>query len=297
VGTIENSAMTETQSKISRALSLADETFDAKQASGYTLNILLNPDSFSFCICGKKQLVMESFTFQNVHNYSMLAGVIERVVKESAFLGLAFGRVNVAMSNNKSTLVPEALFDASDKDNLLRFNHTLEGDEYTAVDSLKNLEAKNLFALPLCIETVMKKLFKNVSLHHHSSALIEGLLAANKNKPGKRMIVHVGFSQFDVIVLEGRSLLFYNSFRHQTSEDFIYYLLFVCEQLKLNPETIETVLLGEVEKSSTIYDIVYKYIRHVKFGGRPEGIEYSYKLNELPNHFYYNLFSLQTAGL
>ena len=107
----------------------------------------------------------------------------------------------------------------------------------------------------------------------------------------KTLFVHVQSSQFEIIVLEGGKLLFYNAFEYQTTEDFIYYTLFVCEQLKLNPEEIPMILLGEVERKSALYDIVNKYIRNVTFGKRPVEIEYSYKLQELQDHFYYNLFS------
>ncbi|MEA3399321.1 MAG: DUF3822 family protein, partial [Patescibacteria group bacterium] len=40
-----------------------------------------------------------------------------------------------------------------------------------------------------------------------------------------------------------------------------YFLLFVLEQLKLNPEEIELIFIGAIEKSSNLYEIIFKYIR------------------------------------
>ena len=92
-------------------------------------------------------------------------------------------------------------------------------------------------------------------------------------------------------MVEGKNLKFYNTFNHQAPEDFIYYLLFTCEQLQLNPETIEVVLIGEIEKKSALYSTTHKYIRNIKFGVRKTDADLSYQLQEIPKHFYYTLFS------
>ena len=94
-----------------------------------------------------------------------------------------------------------------------------------------------------------------------------------------------------MIVLEEKKLIFANIFSYQTSEDFLYFTLFVCEQLKLNPENLDLLLLGEVEKNSAIYSILTKYVRNIKFGKRPEMFDYSYVFDGIASHFYFNLFS------
>ena len=119
----------------------------------------------------------------------------------------------------------------------------------------------------------------------------QGILAQSKNQTTKKVAVHVYATHFEVAVIEGKNLLFYNTFNYQTPEDFIYYLLFVYEQLQVNPETIEAIFLGEIEKNSEIYTLTQKYIRTVKFGERSDNADYSYQLQTLPKHFYFTLFS------
>jgi hypothetical protein len=97
------------------------------------------------------------------------------------------------------------------------------------------------------------------------------------------------------VVLEGKNLLFYNTFNYHSAEDFIYYLLFVCEQLHLNPEKTELQLLGEIEKNSAIHLITQKYVRHVQFGERADQADYSYQLQALPKHSYFTLFNTYTS--
>jgi hypothetical protein len=75
----------------------------------------------------------------------------------------------------------------------------------------------------------------------------------------------VNSSSFEIIAIKNQDLIFYNTFEYSTKEDFIYYILFTLEQLKLDPETIKTGLIGTINKDDELFKIIYKYIRFVEF--------------------------------
>ena len=286
--------MAEVTNKTAPGLNLVDELFSTKQSSSCHLSMEAGLDGFSFCIFDTKTnkfLVLQHFPFNGVTNFTQVAEKISGIIKENELLKNSFRSVSCAVVHGKSTLVPNALFDENQKHNFLSFNVPLSSDEGIRVNTLKNLDSRNIFAIHIAVENTVKAFFPNVRFFHHSTPLLESTLAAFKNEPEKKMVVHVCRSQFEIIVTEGKKLLFYNTFPYQSSEDFIYYVLFVCEQLQLNPEKAELVLLGEFERSSALYEILRKYIRHIHFGGRSENFEYSHKLDTVPKHFYYNLFS------
>ena len=81
----------------------------------------------------------------------------------------------------------------------------------------------------------------------------------------KVMFVNVFKNTFDIVVLENKNLILSNSFSYQTKEDFIYYILFVAEQLQLNNEEFKLYFTGEITFESEIYKIVYTYIKNVFF--------------------------------
>jgi len=289
-------AMTETKTNIFKGLSLIDETFDAKQLPNYRLLLQLGLDGLCCCVLDSarnKFVAFENYTFQEIYDYESLCDNLQSFIKDDNLFSRCVRIKNVELIwvNGKSTFIPNALFDEGNKENYLKFNHTLEKDEAVAIDTLKIIDARNLYTLPSCVDKTLKSIFKTISIHHYSSSLVESLLGRNKNEKGKKIFVHVQVDHLEVIVSEGKNLIFYNTFKYQSSEDFIYYVLFVAEQLKLNPEDMELILMGEVEKDSAIYLMLYKYVRNIKFGERPDGFEYSYKFDSLPKHFYYNLFS------
>jgi hypothetical protein len=70
---------------------------------------------------------------------------------------------------------------------------------------------------------------------------------------------------FDIIVMKNGELILCNTYEYRTPEDFIYYILFCLEQLKLNPDTIEFVASGNINQDDDLYTILYTYIRNISF--------------------------------
>ena len=65
--------------------------------------------------------------------------------------------------------------------------------------------------------------------------------------------------------MKNKKLLLFNVFEYHSKEDFIYYVLFVFEQLNLDVETTPIKLSGQIEKDDDIYSILYTYVRHIGF--------------------------------
>ena len=284
----------ETKGKISHGISITDEAFNLKLSKSYHVSLQVGADGLFYTILDpqlNKYLIIETYTFQDVQGGHDIVHNMESIISRKEILRLPYKSFSFAVINNKSTLIPNPLYDNEKKTKFLEFNHALEKDEEVHVDMMKNLEAKNLFSLDNEIKNSIKKIHSYTSLHHFSTSLIDGLVLQYKNQADKKVVVHVQASHFEVIVLEGKNLIFYNTFKYATGEDFLYYLLFVCEQLKLNPEQLELLLTGEIDRDSSIYNLLYKYIRNIKFGERPDVFQYSGKFEALPKHFYYNLFS------
>lgn len=274
--------MPEIKSIHTSEIKFIDESFDLKESGTYHLSILTNERSLSFAVLDtntNKYLVLQHTS--DLKNKDILA----------PFTGISFKSISCAIAHNKFTLVPTALFDEETKNSLLGFNHPIEKEEKIHSDKLQNLEARNLFTIPKGIESLIRKHFTNTHFIHSATSFIEGLLVQNKNNAGKKVFSNFHSSYFEIVILDGREVLFSNAFKYKTPEDIAYYILFVYEQLHLNPEEIELTLSGAIEKTATEHALLFNYIRHVKFAARPDNFQYSYKLEEIPSHKFWNLFT------
>jgi hypothetical protein len=285
---------TELKTKIRQINSFIDEAFDLNRLADFHLVLQIGNDGLFAVVFDKeknKYIAFEYYSFQQVYNSDIVPDLFDIALNESKIIGRKYRSVSCSIVNNLSTLVPAALFESDNKKMYLKFNTSLQGDELIMVDDIKNIDTKNVYALPFSLKAKLDGTYNKITYHHYSSGLIEDLLSQNKNQTKKKLFLHVQASHFEAIVIEGKKLLFYNTFNYHTAEDFIYYALFVCEQLQLNPENIETILLGEIERTSTIFSLSQKYIRNLKFGERTDSSEYSYQLQTFPKHFYFTLFN------
>ncbi len=287
--------------KVHVAVSAFDKALEKEASEYYRLSIQLSQDGFSFCILDtrrNKYLGLQSINFSNITGPQVFNQVLGEVIPGISWLRLPYEFTRIIYESRISTLIPEALFHPDRARDYLAFNHPLSRGEPCFDDHLPTLAARNLWAMPAAVRDTLLQYFPAAGIHHHAGALIESLLIRYKHSPPEdRVFAHIRNGWFDIVVMHGGQLRFYNSFRYNVREDFIYYLIYVLEQLNLNPETVSLIFLGEIMKTSALHDIAYKYVRHISFGTRNPAYDYSYVLDEIPEHFYFNLLNLQQCEL
>ena len=90
----------------------------------------------------------------------------------------------------------------------------------------------------------------------------------------------------------GAQLEFCNVFAVSTPEDVVYYTILTMQELGLSPDQDAVTVWGELTSDSATFALLATYVRHLRFGNRPFGLHYSYRLNELAESRHFELFSL-----
>lgn len=149
----------------------------------------------------------------------------------------------------------------------------------------------NLYGYTNEIKTLTKKYFPAAKELHHSTSLINAIIQMAQQNNGVSVAVNLHDESFDIIITDTKNLILFNTYQYKTKEDFLYFTLNAYSQLQLNTESIPLTLYGRVEPTSQIAETVRKYIKQVTFGKRIGQFKYSHKMQELPQHYFYNLFS------
>jgi len=275
-------------------ISIFDKSFSEEKTSDYCIYLELSINAVTYTIFNPQTssfIGIEKYLFNDIYNDFSLVEPLKRMLSVSTILQKEFKLFNVAYVNQRATLIPNAIFNNNELKEYHHFNFSPKEEDLFFSDKLINLSGYNVYSIPDFI-TELFKTKKNIRFNHFSSALIESsILQAKKNKTKLLINVHLLPSSFQIVVVKNELLEIYNSFSYQTSEDFIYYLLFVLNQLNINPDEASIILTGEVDKNSAIYEMVYKYIQKIDFGKRPADIKFSYIFEEIPQHYYYALFN------
>lgn len=277
-------------SPVKAIISKTDESFDPFDTANYSLFVQLSETHVSWCILDNeknKYVVIESF-----------ASYLQEIAENIPWIKQPFGYVGLMIENNRSTLIPVPLFDPEEKKSYLDFIHEEDDATETLYDKLHQLEIVNVYGASAKLIEAGLQIFPGAKTFHHSSALIQSIWMNYKNRINrKKVFIHVRENDFDLLIFDGKQLNYYNAFHFQAPTDLIYYVIFVMEQLTLNPEETEVVLMGKVEKESELYELLYKYIRNIEFVKRNTAFKYSYVFNEIPAHYFYPLLNLRLCGL
>lgn len=286
--------------------SYSDPGLDKQNYFDHELTVRLSAEAIAYCVYDGntgKFLHLESFDLREPgrklympgdkekSNTSKLTALLET---DLSWLTQKFSKKRVLVDQGSATLVPEALYNEQEKVSIFEFN--VAGGPYKVnelhTDHIQQLNTYAIFHLPSAINDLIDRFFPDAIVLHHSTTIIQSLFLKHMNQEtDKQLFVNTGRSRMDMIRFIGKKLEYYNSFRYNTAEDFMYYLIFVLEQLGLNPESVELMMIGEIDRHSTLSDLVHKYVRNIKFVERNNDFRYSFVFDQLPGHYYFNLLN------
>jgi len=276
-------------------ISLIDKSFKQDFSRNFQLTIRIASDGFSFVIFSpeKQRFVgLENYSFNALDDEYQLAAMLDEIMMKQPWIAYPYQQVKILIDNLSAVIVPNPLFEEKEKGSYLAFAQAFHDNSRIVSDPLKTADATLVYYLSNILAAKIKDLWANAVIRHLSSAFIESILIGNKNLQHDPMVfVHVRNKAFDMLVLADQKLKFYNTFRFNTKEDFIYFLLFAMEQQHLNPEKTIVQFSGAIESGYEIYTICERYIRHIQFEKRNKNFDYSYVLETMPWHHHSLLFN------
>ncbi|AIY13782.1 MULTISPECIES: DUF3822 family protein [Cellulophaga] len=230
------------------------------------LSIQISLNGLSFCVLDSVEnsiIKQEHISFKEEVIPFQLLKNLKETLEKFEITKMSFSNITVIHRNPLFTLVPKALFDPEELPNYLKFNAKILANDQIAYDEIKNYDIVNIYVPFTNVNNYIYELFGEFEYKHSGTILIESLL--NNFTAGKEPIcyAHITEQQVDITVIANKNLVFYNSFIFETKEDFIYYILFTIEQLKLDTETIKLRLFGSIEEGDELYNLIFTYVRNV----------------------------------
>lgn len=277
--------MTETFTSL-RKTNIFDESLLSTPVENIHLFLDINDKSLSYSLWDKKRKKFIALCDYRLKSDPLISEVEAIIANDEWLQQNNFSLVSSAF-HGPSALIPTEVFRKEDALQLLSLTLSVNENTVVRFDHLKYSEIFHLYAENELMTSLLKH-FNSSSFLHSGSVFIESEMMRNKNNTEPVVAVNVFAKHYEVVVTHGRKLILYNTFSYANSEDFIYYLLFIMEQLQLNPEKTTLQLTGDIEKSSAAYLITSKYIRNIVFGERPDA-DFSYGFDSISSHAHYNL--------
>ncbi len=159
----------------------------------------------------------------------------------------------LSLSVGKTLLVPSALFDDGKTVDLFRFNFEdfLEETEKVFFNKLNHLNAYLLFSVKRDVVKLLSPFFKEQDFFHTASGFLETcVLFQNerlKNKDKPVIFVDVLGDSILLSLFDSGKLAFFNQIAFKQPQDFVFFLVKLADEFKLDTKKVELFLSGRVD--------------------------------------------------
>ena len=273
---------------------LRDDTFDLTKPAAYQLDVLLTAGRCRLAALEtsrQKVVAFEDFPLATPAALPALAAGHDLLGRPG------WARVRLALGGSAFTLLPAPLFRPGDEAAYLQLHHPLAPAEaassYALPPTSPAHELVSVFAADAALADWLRATHgPEARLLHHTSALLAGLLHQRGPVTTTRhLFLNLSDHELTLVVL-GAQLEFCNVFPVSTPEEVVYYTILVMQELGLNPDQDVVTIWGELTSDSATFKLLSTYVRYLRFGSRPFGLHYCYRLNEVAECRHFELFSL-----
>lgn len=273
---------------------MAQTTNNIKDNTSNILSIQVSLNGLSFCTIDSSNQEIKTIEQDNFGIQLTPKQVLDKIKytldHNPALLG-SFETVEVIYHNDLYALVPKPLFNEDILREYLKYNIKVLENDFIAFDELEQHDIVSVYVPYTNINNFFFDTFGSFNYNHASTILVGALLTQQKNSDNTSVFVNINEKFFDLIIIKKGKLILGNTYRYETKEDFLYYLLFATEQIGLNPEEFRLVFLGNVTKEDECYKIAHHYIRNISFGNYSRDLKISPDITPFEPHQHFVLLS------
>jgi len=220
----------------------------------------------------------------------------ELLIASDDYLQGKYPAVATGLESPYHTFVPSSFLDKDKMTTQLALNFDLPQDLCYHADFIPEIDAWNVAGFENCLIDPIKEHFPQGIIVHATTPLLKRFAIENKQLPGpSRLLIHFSGKQFHLAAFSDQSFVFFNTFRHESYEDILYYTLYTAEQLRFRGEETTVRLSSDEVIDPEVIKLLREFLPNLGLITRPDGILYSPML-DFQDYQYVSLFSLALCG-
>ena len=249
-------------------LELFEDKFLKKYSIYYELSILVGVDSLCYSISDKYQqfLALRKYAYPAPPaSFRDLAGPVSAIIQDDGILRRPFARVRLGFFHPYAALVPNRLFQETEKRAYLEKLVSLERGDQLFSDELPFADAMAVYPLGQELVNELRSQFPESTFCHSASSLSRALCSLHMESGAQRLFFNLRDGIIQVFAFDKDDLLLLNAFPFLESADLVYFLMLVLQQLSWKPEHTPLFGAGIMVEDSAIYKNLLRYFPHFRF--------------------------------
>lgn len=234
-----------------------------KQKQPYYLSIRLHADGFSFYsynLEGVETVEVETYAFKADEQPE---DTLENALTNSSIIKADHYEMSYGIVHGPAIQVPLEHFRKDEAANLLRLTYRNPQIGKIYYNILPHLEIAQVFTIAQNMEETLKRHLPNIRLYHSQTMILEKMSGFADTE---ETCLFAYFQEKDLFIFgyTEQRLRYANTFKIETPENTLYYILSVCKELGIDGENGECFLIGPHEYKNKTADTLSKYVHSVK---------------------------------
>lgn len=272
---------------LQKGFNFIDKIFNKAQTVKYYMSIRLETDGLFVSVYDpvvQKYIALE----KSLHGTS---SELYSYISKHEWIGNPFAKKVIVFPSKQYTLVPRVLLKRDSIIDYLKFVHEIKpGFEVLSLEQDES-DSTLIYSVDRNYIDIADEFFSGSKIIPQPGAFMRLVLPKYKNSRSSMIFINLYNEDFDILVLEEGKMRFFNNFISKSYEDLVYYLVFVIDQLSLNPESAKVLLSGNIEDKSSLMRLLKKYVRFVEIMKYDSNLDNSYALNEVEKHKYLDILN------
>ena len=210
---------------------------------------------------------------------------LQTAIKNDVYLNKHYKAVNLFLSSDKYTMVPEKIFDKKNAREYMQTIHPLENNEEVHFAKCENEDFYLLYGYPSEMTTFLVNHFPEIRLYHNVKLLLaNGFRHAKTQTFLAEIMIHQDF--FDILLIKNSKVQLLNSFSFGNDNDIVYYVLNVLQKNEFRPEETTLFVNGNINSNAKAIVELRKRIKNLNFNINNE---YNFSFKNTPEHLWSSL--------
>lgn len=224
----------------------------------HRLSILLQQGGFSYNIFHyQSKRLAEIGEYKSEFQNISLADIASNPIFDCQFLD-----VNILVHTSKFQLVPSELNETDISKKSLEFTNKISEAEEIYFGNINN-DIAYTAAIPKSVVSTCMQKWEKPNIQCSNVAWLKLLSLDSLNKDNKRFFVNLNSKTLEIAFFQQNQIFYYNTFKYTTSEDVLYYLLFVLELMGYSPQDEELILTGKHTDDNDFINLFKTYFKEV----------------------------------
>jgi len=214
---------------------------------------------------------------------------IQDTIKQNPQLSKKYNSCLGTIDIGHGTFIPESLFEKSDINHYLNLTSKVEPNNASLYTKQNFSNCYSIFQINKSLYEILQHNFNSLKLKHISSLLADYFLHVSQGN-NAQLFTTIKSRSFHIMFIHNQKFIFYNKFKFEHEDEFLYHFLNSIKVLELNPQKTALYINSNLEKDHSLFKTLKKHISHFEFMKRPSNFLYKNEIMEIADQKNHHLF-------